>query len=69
MPALLAPAVRRLRHRRLGFWGTVLIDAVSGVGGGMIRDVLAGEVTRGLYRAGDLYASAAALGAATGSLL
>lgn len=49
----------------LGFWGTVFTGAVSGVGGGMIRDVLSGEVPRVLYRAGDLYASAAALGAAT----
>ncbi len=48
-----------------GFWGTVFTGAVSGVGGGMIRDVLSGEVPRVLYRAGDLYASAAALGAAT----
>ena len=53
----------------LGFWGTVLIGAVSGVGGGMIRDVLAGEVPRVLYRAGDLYASAAAMGAAAVWLL
>lgn len=35
----------------------------------MIRDVLSGEVPRVLYRAGDLYASAAALGAATVWLL
>jgi uncharacterized membrane protein YeiH len=49
----------------LGFWGTVFTGAVSGVGGGMIRDVLSGEVPRVLYRAGDLYASAAAVGAAT----
>lgn len=48
-----------------GFWGTVFTGAVSGVGGGMIRDVLSGEVPRVLYRAGDLYASAAALGAVT----
>jgi uncharacterized membrane protein YeiH len=48
----------------LGFWGTVFTGAVSGVGGGMIRDVLSGEIPRVLYRAGDLYASAAALGAA-----
>jgi uncharacterized membrane protein YeiH len=53
----------------LGFWGTVFTGAVSGVGGGMIRDVLSGEVPRVLYRAGDLYASAAALGAATVWLL
>jgi uncharacterized membrane protein YeiH len=53
----------------LGFWGTVFTGAVSGVGGGMIRDVLSGEVPRVLYRSGDLYASAAALGAATVFLL
>lgn len=53
----------------LGFWGTVFTGAVSGVGGGMIRDVLSGEIPRVLYRAGDLYASAAALGAATVFLL
>lgn len=52
-----------------GFWGTVFTGAVSGVGGGMIRDVLSGEVPRVLYRAGDLYASAAGLGAATVYLL
>lgn len=48
-----------------GFWGVVFTGAVSGVGGGMIRDVLSGEVPRVLYRAGDLYASAAAVGAVT----
>lgn len=53
----------------LGFWGTVFTGAVSGVGGGMIRDVLSGEVPRVLYRSGDLYASAAAVGAATVWLL
>ena len=53
----------------LGFWGTVFTGVVSGVGGGMIRDVLSGEIPRVLYRAGDLYASAAALGAVTVFLL
>lgn len=48
----------------LGFWGTVFAGAVSGVGGGMIRDVLAGEIPHVLHRAGDLYAAAAAVGAA-----
>ncbi len=47
-----------------GLWGTVFVGAVSGVGGGIIRDVLSGEVPGILYRSGDLYASAAALGAA-----
>lgn len=53
----------------LGFWGVVFTGAVSGVGGGMIRDVLTGEVPRVLYRAGDLYASAAAVGAGAVYLL
>lgn len=53
----------------LGFWGVVFTGAVSGVGGGMIRDILTGEVPRVLYRAGDLYASAAALGAGAVYLL
>lgn len=46
-----------------GFWGTLFAGAVSGVGGGVIRDLLSGEVPGILYRAGDLYASAAAGGA------
>ena len=46
-----------------GFWGTVFAGAVSGVGGGIIRDVLSGEVPGVLYRSGDFYASAAAAGA------
>ncbi len=37
--------------------------ALSGVGGGVLRDVLSGEVPGILYRAGDLYASAALVGA------
>lgn len=46
-----------------GLWGTVFAGAVSGVGGGIIRDVLSGEVPGVLYRSGDFYASAAAAGA------
>lgn len=46
-----------------GFWGTVFAGVVSGVGGGMIRDVLSGEIPGILYRSGDFYASAAAGGA------
>ena len=46
-----------------GLWGTVFAGAVSGVGGGVIRDVLSGEVPGVLYRSGDFYASAAAIGA------
>ncbi len=47
----------------LGVWGVVFAGTVSGVGGGVLRDVLSGEVPGILYRAGDLYASAAAAGA------
>lgn len=48
----------------LGFWGCVFAGTVSGVGGGVLRDVLAGEVPGIFYRNRDLYASAAAGGAA-----
>lgn len=47
----------------LGPFGVALAGALSGVGGGVLRDVLSGEVPVILYRAGDLYASAALLGA------
>jgi len=49
-----------------GFWGTVFAGVLSGVGGGVIRDVLAGEIPGILYRSGDFYASAAVTGAAVG---
>jgi uncharacterized membrane protein YeiH len=49
---------------QLGFWGTVFAGAVSGVGGGVLRDVLSGQIPGILYRSGDFYASAAAIGAA-----
>lgn len=52
-----------------GLWGTVFAGAVSGTGGGVIRDVLSGEVPGVLYRSGDFYASAAAIGAAVTYLL
>jgi uncharacterized membrane protein YeiH len=52
-----------------GFWGVVFAGAVSGVGGGMIRDVLTGEIPVVLYRSGDFYAAAAAAGAAVTGLL
>jgi uncharacterized membrane protein YeiH len=52
-----------------GFWGTVFAGVVSGVGGGVIRDVLTGEVPGVMYRSGDLYATAAAVGAASLYLL
>jgi uncharacterized membrane protein YeiH len=47
-----------------GLWGTVFAGALSGVGGGVIRDVLSGEVPGVLYRSGDFYATAAVAGAA-----
>ena len=47
----------------LGFWGCIFLGTVSGVGGGILRDVLAGEVPGIFYRNRDLYASAAAAGA------
>ena len=47
----------------LGLWGTVFAGAVSGVGGGVLRDLLSGQVPGILYRSGDFYASAAAFGA------
>ncbi len=49
----------------LGLWGCVFAGAVSGVGGGVLRDVLSGRVPTIFYRSGDFYASAAALGALT----
>ena len=52
-----------------GFWGCVFAGTVSGVGGGIIRDLLSGEVPGVLYRSGDFYASAASVGAATTYLL
>lgn len=47
----------------MGMWGTVFAGAVSGVGGGVMRDVLTDKVPGVFYRAGDFYASAGALGA------
>ncbi len=47
----------------LGLWGTVFAGAVSGVGGGVLRDVLSGQVPGIFYRSGDFCASAAAAGA------
>lgn len=49
----------------VGMWATIFAGAVSGVGGGVIRDVLTGRIPGIFYRAGDWYASAAALGALT----
>lgn len=53
----------------LGLWGSVFAGAVSGVGGGVLRDVLTGQVPGIFYRAGDFYASAAAAGALVTFLL
>jgi uncharacterized membrane protein YeiH len=47
----------------LGMWGVIFAGAVSGVGGGVLRDLLTGQVPGILYRSGALYASAAAVGA------
>jgi len=47
----------------LGMWGTLFAGAVSGVGGGVLRDVLTDKVPSVFYRSGDFYASAAACGA------
>jgi uncharacterized membrane protein YeiH len=52
-----------------GFLGTVFAGGVSGVGGGIIRDVLSGAIPGVLYRSGDFYASAAVAGAACTYLL
>ena len=54
----------------LGFGplGVIFIGTVSGVGGGVIRDVLAREVPR-IFLPGELYASTAALGSLTVYLL
>lgn len=53
----------------LGFLGTVFAGGVSGVGGGIIRDLLAGEVPGVLYRSGDFYATAALAGATVTALV
>lgn len=53
----------------LGMWGVIFMGAVSGVGGGVLRDLLTGKVPGILYRNGDFYASAAALGALSVYLL
>lgn len=53
----------------LGMWGTLFTGAVSGVGGGVLRDVLSGQIPGIFYRSGDFYATAAAAGALTVFLL
>jgi uncharacterized membrane protein YeiH len=54
-------AAQRGMDLGFGLLGVVFIGTVSGVGGGVIRDVLAGDVPR-IFLPGELYASTAALG-------
>lgn len=56
-----ATAAQRGMELGFGVLGVVFIGTVSGVGGGVIRDVLAGDVPR-IFLPGELYASTAALG-------
>lgn len=49
----------------LGPLGVVFAGMMSGVGGGMIRDLIANEVPEVMYRRDNLYATAAAAGAAS----
>jgi len=64
-----APGAERGLSSGLEMWGVVFAGAVSGVGGGVLRDLLTGQVPGILYRSGDFYASAAASGALTVFLL
>ncbi len=47
----------------LGLLGSVFAGTVSGVGGGVLRDVLSSQVPAVFYRNRDLYATGAATGA------
>ncbi len=49
----------------LGPLGVTFVGMLSGVGGGVIRDLLAAQVPEVMYRNDQLYATAAALGAIT----
>ena len=49
----------------LGPLGVVFVGMLSGVGGGVIRDLLTAQVPEVMYRNDQLYATAAALGAIT----
>jgi uncharacterized membrane protein YeiH len=51
-----------------GALGVIFIGTVSGVGGGVIRDILARDIPR-IFLPGELYASTAALGSLTVYLL
>ena len=53
----------------LGPLGVAFAGALSGVGGGIVRDLIANEVPEVMYRRDQLYATAAAAGAATVWLL
>ena len=53
----------------LGPLGVIFVGMLSGVGGGIIRDLIANEVPEVMYRRDQLYATAAAAGAATVWLL
>jgi uncharacterized membrane protein YeiH len=57
-------AAQRGMDLGFGLLGVIFIGTVSGVGGGVIRDVLAGDVPR-IFLPGELYASTAALGCVT----
>lgn len=46
-----------------GFLGVTFVGMLSGVGGGIVRDLLAAQVPEVMYRNDQLYATAAALGA------
>lgn len=50
-------------QKRFDVVGVLILAVVTAVGGGIIRDVLSGEVPGVMYRSGDFYASAAAAGA------
>lgn len=52
-----------------GVLGVIFVGTLSGVGGGIIRDVLVGAVPSVLYRNNEIYATAAAAGALTVYLL
>jgi uncharacterized membrane protein YeiH len=52
-----------------GFWGVVFVGTVSGVGGGVLKDVLSRQIPVIFYRSGDFYASAAAVGSGVVFLL
>ncbi len=54
-------AAQRGMELGFGLLGVIFIGTVSGVGGGVIRDILARDVPR-IFLPGELYASTAALG-------